>query len=330
MILICTDCGVDLPCSEEDRDLVNPEHGTYHRNRIYCWDCFNESFANCFYCDDVVVRDEIQVTDDGLSLCPSCYAHNVADIAPYDWVPDQFNFRGTGPHYGIELEIAHYEGEYNVDTSRVFERVSGFAYLKEDSSIGACGHPGFEIVTHPLGLDWIRENRVAEKMCAAKEYGFKSWETDTCGMHIHVGKNHFSQRTLFRALNFVNRHRPFILRMSQRTENEFDEWSALLSRRHVDFRELARTKSYCERTAISLEPDNTVEFRLFRGTLDESLFMKNVEFVDALLAFCKKARIKDCHPDEFIEYVQENSERWPSLFAFMRERFMRADTFLIA
>ncbi len=92
---------------------------------------------------------------------------------------------------------------------------------------------GFEIVSHPMtldyhisGIDWLKIfNR-------AVEMGYRSHNTSTCGLHIHVnrsafGKNAEVQETIIaRIVHFVEKHWWEIVKFSRRTEDNLNRWAA--------------------------------------------------------------------------------------------------------
>ena len=52
-------------------------------------------------------------------------------------------------------------------------------------------------------------------------------------------------------------------------------------------------KSQGRYKAINLQNDNTIEFRLFRGTLNINTFMASLQFTIAITKFVKEIKLKD-------------------------------------
>ena len=79
-------------------------------------------------------------------------------------------------------------------------------YIKHDGSIDE----GFEIVTHPMSLDYHKNNmpweRIFEKALAMD---YRSHQTSTCGLHIHVdrmalGSDHIAQEETIARIVYKN------------------------------------------------------------------------------------------------------------------------------
>jgi hypothetical protein len=92
--------------------------------------------------------------------------------------------------FGHELEVQHKRNNETLNKHAAEVSKDGFWYCKNDSSIGH----GFEAVSHPFSWGWLKKN--AEKVIKPKmEYlskvGFRSWQTDCCGLHIHMSRDAF-------------------------------------------------------------------------------------------------------------------------------------------
>ena len=46
-----------------------------------------------------------------------------------------------------------------------------------------------ELVTHPMSLDWHKDFCWEDIMKKAVSMGYRSHQTSTCGLHIHVNRN---------------------------------------------------------------------------------------------------------------------------------------------
>ena len=102
-------------------------------------------------------------------------------------------------------------------------------YIKHDGSI----NEGFEIVSHPMTLDY-HENHMnwLEVFEKAIEMGYRSHNTSTCGLHIHVsrsafGRNYADQEVaIARIIYFVEHHWNELLKFSRRTEASMNHWAS--------------------------------------------------------------------------------------------------------
>ena len=65
----------------------------------------------------------------------------------------------------------------------------------------------------------------------ALDYGYRSHQTQTCGLHIHVNRNAFGsiyalqESTVSRIVYFVEKHWNELLKFSRRTEANINRWA---------------------------------------------------------------------------------------------------------
>jgi hypothetical protein len=154
--------------------------------------------------------DEARYGEDDESRCPDCHEEYLelmeddrSGVNSHDYKPDARFHRDDGSatcdpevrdglpmmYFGVELETEVANGDFNegVDLCNQYNR--GLFYLKADGSLDH----GFEIVTHPMSLAFVqnRANSLWTTMNALRRNGFRSWQTSTCGLHIHMSRNAF-------------------------------------------------------------------------------------------------------------------------------------------
>jgi hypothetical protein len=112
---------------------------------------------------------------------------------------------GGEVHFGIELEIDSKEHIPNKETlaGTIAGNENDF-YCKSDSSLNY----GFEIVSHPVTFDYFKKNKekFQKVLKDAKEFGFRSHDAGTCGMHVHVSKDGISNvgKCRYKAIGWWN------------------------------------------------------------------------------------------------------------------------------
>ncbi len=173
-------------------------------------------------------------------------------------------------------------------------------YCKHDGSIA----DGFEIVSHPMSLDYHLHKMNWEKVfenALALEY--RSHQTSTCGLHLHVNRTAFGdsfekqEEVIARIVFFVEDHWNELLKFSRRTEESINRWASRygISENAADNYKKAKDKHMGRYVAVNLENYNTIEFRIFRGTLRYKTFVAVLQLVDEI---CRLATIFD---DKLIE-----------------------------
>lgn len=289
---------------------------TVHEDIPYCIDCFNELFGECYECCTIISRENCFFDENDDCYCSSCYAAKLDDLHDYSYTPD---FRMYGENkdnlfFGIELEI---ENKIDSDFLAYVNRDCDILYAKADGSLDN----GLEIVSHPMTFEYFNEifHTVWKPILESKNHGYRSYNTTTCGIHIHISKKAFSTWHLYKFMRFFYVNNDFITKISQRDIEKLDEWATnnhtgTNITRKAKFKK-GNTNRY---SAINLQPYNTVEIRIFRGTLDESSFRKNIEFLHALYYFTKTAGTSTIDFDGFIVYITKNKKQYKNLHAFLQ------------
>lgn len=295
----------------ENADIISP-YGT-----AYCIDCFNSLFVECASCGEILGRDYACYTDSGC-YCETCCPDDNAELHDYLYTPDYIFYGKTSEnlYFGIELEI---ENNGDSDYLSDINETSQILYAKSDGSLDN----GVEIVSHPNTFDYFNEtfNTVWNPILNSKNHGYRSYNTTTCGIHIHISKKAFSTLHLYKFMKFFYNNDKFIQIISQRDNGRMDRWASN-SATGDNIIEKAKNKKGNENrySAINLQPRNTVEIRIFRGTLEAESFRKNIEFLHALYYFTKISGMSKLHMDLFIRYIENNKKQYSNLYRFITKK----------
>jgi len=180
---------------------------------------------------------------------------------------------------------------------------SDFVVLKEDSSIG---DDGYEIVTAPATLEAHREHW--DRFFARPPSDTYSWKSGKCGMHVHVSRRPLSQLTICKIGAFLHENKAFTESVAGR---DCDRWAKVYKKsKRSDYRHEGDRYE-----ALNLQNGATIEFRIFRGTMKRESFYKNLEFVHALVYYCKgsESGLAKLTPNDFAKYVRANRKLYPNL-----------------
>lgn len=331
----CADCGEFFaePLTQVDTHI---RYGGYH----LCRNCMdNNDIGICDRCghvgDDVYYSERYEE-----DVCNECGVHHV--IQGYSKT-DSLVFIGESDelHMGIELEI---DGGGNDDScaKAIMEALGGYEYCecKEDGSLD----DGFEIASAPATLKAHMETlNWKAAMKKALFLGYTSHSYGTCGLHVHVDRNYFERgkRNLdyFELKNeyedkfamlFAN-NVEWIKRFSRRTDYEYCEVTEPASRKttpkEAKVKDIkARPDKRAKYNAINYNTYiNTIEFRIFRGTLKYNTFVATLQFVQM---FCDYVRDLDL---EFLAAINEKSflakardKGYEEFISYMAERGISA------
>ncbi len=288
--VVCDDCGERIYSGDAVTDS----------NNTLCRDCFNESYYYCEECGCIIHSDNAYYMDNDefeeYPYCYSCYRRIKKDrgIHDYSYKPDPIFYGEGNMVIGVELE-ADCGGFDNDNAKEVLEIANkdkeDRLYIKSDGSID----DGFELVSHPMTLDYHKNEMPWESiMKKLIHMGYKSHQAGTCGLHCHVNRNALGEdfeareAAIGRILYFVEHHWNEILKFSRRTEAQMDRWAARYDNNskpkklYDDIK-----KGYCSRyRAVNILNYNTIEFRMFRGTLKYNTFIATLQFVNEI---CKAA-----------------------------------------
>ena len=255
-----------------------------------CAHCYEYNYCRCEDCGRLMTNDEARYYDD-YPYCNTCY-ENLTNYAihPYSYKPEPI-FYGSGIlFYGIELEIDD-GGDYEDNADDILQAANNHdfvLYAKHDGSID----DGFELVSEPASLEYhmntFNWRKVFER---AVSLGYKSHYTSTCGLHIHVNRSAFGEtgstqeEVIARIVHFVEKNWLELVKFSRRTESNLNRWAAryaTVSAQVQDTYKKAKDKRMGRYVAVNLENEDTIEFRLFRGTLRYSTFMATLQLVDEI------------------------------------------------
>src|SRR5690606_11233845 len=99
----------------------------------------------------------------------------------------------------------------------------------------------------------------------------------------------------------------FIEIIAGRKSGTFHEFTSRKTAREAKYTRERNDEN--RRTAINLTNKNTVEFRIFAGTISGNIFQKNIEFVDALVEWTVPSRSSRLDMHDYRKFIQFISDR---------------------
>jgi hypothetical protein len=225
---------------------------------------------------------------------------------------------------GVELETEFNTSDYSLfdkGMKILREQLGKFCIFKHDGSLGTLG---VEIVSLPFLL----EEHV--KMVKGEPQGLwehflthlppklNSWNGGRCGIHIHISRKPLSLLQIGKMIVFLNHpnNAAFITTIAGRYGSGYSK----LKKKTI--KDVTSGDKY---EMLNLMHPNTVELRIFRGTLNKEHFYSNLEFAVALTHFCKEASIKNLNGDAMIEFVKTRHKDYPFLFNWFLKKKLSTD-----
>lgn len=318
-ILICEKCLDErfFKCPYCEK-YVEHENFVYvdSEDRYICQECISEWYRECNECGSLVHIDYLMYINEDEQLCEHCYAEK-GTIRNYSYKPKWkfYDLNEKHPLYmGVELEIDKIDGNYDEQNKLVgaMDNIfNGKAIFKHDGSLGQYG---FEIVSHPATLKFHKECMYwSDIFDLALEFDYASNDINTCGLHITVEKP--SEIEVAKLVLFFELHWDKILKISRRTKAQYKEWA---DRYFSNNEEISLDKVqdkikniYDRYRAINVSKIDVIEFRIFKGTLNDEIFYATLEFIHNLMKFVKDTNVTGIinNPfSTFIEWCEEYGE----------------------
>lgn len=246
-------------------------------------------------------------------------------IESHDYKPNKFNFnkiydsKDDKPYLGVELEIDK-AGKIDDNAKLVIDTLGdNNAYCVHDGSL----EDGFEIVTHPSTLDYHMNLDYDILFKKLVKLGYKSHDTKTCGLHVHFNKNFFGESKtiqdlcITKLLYLFEKYWDNIAKFCRRDGNKYASRYGMKedeSMFDVLYKAKMATESYNGRyRSINLKNKDTVEIRVFKGTLKYNTFVATLQFVNRLVIMCRDFGLEEIQSlrwEDIIKDIDKELEQY--------------------
>jgi hypothetical protein len=266
----------------------------------YCMHCYDTRTHICDDCGEHFRwEDSLQEVGDNW-YCDKCYPNHEPLIAEYHSMKNYGNIvfhgeesRDDAVYIGYELEIdsASWFNREEI-ASELESRFGSFWNYENDGSL--CN--GFEIISHPASLSYHLK-RMPECTSAfhfLRNNGISSHDAGTCGFHHHIDRRYFGEKedsSIAKILYVFEKFRDELKLFSRRTNSQIDDW-ARSRKEHYNgepgWIKKSMKHSYSGRYfAVNLTNTNTIELRLWRGSINPETFEATLRFTARLAELCK-------------------------------------------
>ncbi len=313
---VCDHCGERIWTDESYGD----EYTTL------CSICYNTHYIRCSNCDAVIHLDNVYNLD-GYDYCRECYNEECSkchSIHDYGYKPEPIFYGDSDRYFGVELEIdgAGKDDDYAEELLEIANISDEHIYIKSDGSLD----DGMEIVSHAMTLEFHKDLCWEDIMRKAISLGYRSHQTGTCGLHIHVNRDCLGEdrddqeMVISKILYFTEHHWNEMLKFSRRSEYTMNRWAARYGYENSPKAILDKAKkgNNGRYAAVNLMNYSTIEFRLFRGTLKYSTFIATLELVNSIIETALYYSEEELHKLSWSEFVRRLKE--PELIQYLKER----------
>lgn len=224
--------------------------------------------------------------------------------------------------HAITNDLGRFEDDYGIEHD--------YAFFERDGSL----NNGIEMVTAWTGLD-VHEQMLKRAFTTVPN-GAKSHNTATCGLHVHVCKSTMTTLHASKLILFINdaRNRELIKAIARRDnasyaqfkdkKTDFKDWTKPLIRdtkaghKGIALRGLNRDRY----EALNFQNPNTIEFRLFKGSLKLPTIMACLEFSFLAWHFTKDAGVTDLTSASFLRFISRDAWRSDSRYlrAYLKDK----------
>lgn len=307
-------------------------NGTLYREideKLLCPNCAYTETFNCPSCHKFHLSKNGYKDERGVMWCSkeckdSYHVDGNDCIWDYSEKPNPVFF-GKGLTLGVELEVdgdVDYEERDNL--AYALSEISGLHYCKDDGSLDN----GVEIVTMPCSLEYHKEKFPwRDIMNTALDYGFLSDKAGTCGLHVHVDRSYFdtgaynSGDAAVALMYLFNKFEEKFVKFSRRFPSQLS-WGKIqevdIDDIHTSYDELSNDRYM----AINVLNSHTLEFRLWKGTLNYKTFIATLEMTQNLCDI-----VKDTLNEEGIEGIKNltwvdicNYSGYEKMVEYMKQR----------
>lgn len=275
-VTVCQDCIDNFEVCERCGEHVDPNDivGGYMCGYMCSW-CFDE-FSNNW----VKRTNPIE----------EYHAHHALDPIFHEMESQRTAKSGDLLYMGVELEV---DGKFDSRGNRSETALAmasrlpdNFIYFEEDGSLSN----GFECITQPATLEYHQSliDEYQKAFATVRRAGFRSHNTRSCGFHVHVNTNYFpaDNRELYiaRLCYIVEKFWDELVVFSRRNIQNMKTWAQKFNEGYEEVAKQWKTDKYrlSRTSAVNLLNDNTIEFRMFRGTLKTNTFIATLQLVEAI------------------------------------------------
>lgn len=304
-------------------------------DQSWCESCYDLSSRSCCSCGTSYDEDDMTRDGYGDCYCPDCSSGESAHLHSYGHTPflNFFDHGDPDPLYlGIELETdgGSQRGSYCDELHEL--EVGGRSFrrhfwMTEDSSLDN----GVEITGHPMTLGYVMamSGMFEQIRQVAERYGFRSHDGGNCGLHVHVNKSFFGstrvarENAYFRLLRLLQRHERKFYIFSRRQSTRWCEYKTLTdyaakddvvrilpheSQQNVFDKARHAAGNSFHSQCIGFRAE-TLEFRIFRGTLKLSTLYASLAMVDGLCRAVREHGSYWCESVSWYDLMDEVVER---------------------
>ena len=303
----CKKCGKEILTQDEIE--LDEEGG------VLCHECADASeYGRCDKCGRVLTSAKV--------LCDDCYNCYLRHNNSYGTKPTP-RFINTGYKDGVELNRRYYGLEMEFSNTNSFTLYKadkwlyskGIVYNKCDSSLTN----GVEVVTQPMDRRAIRHYVEFEfNNIFSLVDGSQGDYTKNAGLHIHVNKKSLSSIVMIKLSKLFNDVEngsrddktaiAYLCRRKKNINSRYKDDYCKLGRERLNWNKERLLNNEVRHVALNLQPEQTIEFRMFKTSNDPKVIISYLDFVDSAIEYATNFGLVDMKISRFIKWLNENTK----------------------
>ena len=296
-------------CEENysSRNVLSHDVSSRITDEIWCSDCVDEGAGWCEECDHYENIDNM------------CDPEEEVELFNYNHKPRVRHILAEGEDssvrtYGIELEMepTRNQGERKFLVNAVEAAFGSDFYCKHDGSLTN----GVEMVSHPHSLkQWYNlSDELQTVLRESADQGMRAWTQSQCGLHIHVGWNHFTKSHAMRFTLLFARNEEQWVKAANRRSN-YANFGAIQGGVAMKVKNPGWAGHF---DAVNLGGNGgkTIEVRIWRPSMAVGRILGSIELIDAAYEYTRDMTAHDAISggldfDSFVDFV-EGIGKWPN------------------
>ncbi len=318
----CYGCGKILPLSHS--------YPVEDSSSLYCESCYDNETYHCASCGNHYrYEDSLHYSEhDDADYCSNCYDERGSILGDYHDFKEYGSIRFLGeearndsPYIGFELEVdSHDYVDVNdaVNDVRSLLPCDDFFHFEHDGSLS---DNGFEQISQPCSLAYHLSltSTYRQVFKTLISHGERSHDISSCGFHCHIDRTFFNGKqdsSIAKLLYIFEKFKDELLLFSRRTSYQVSDWCSFRKTENTSANWIKNTvkdsKGYLPHDeryhAINLTNSETIEIRLWRGTLNISTFIATLKFTDRLARLAKGTRAVDLARMSFLDLLGDDED----------------------
>lgn len=332
----------DWDCYVLRRDCGSHQvrRGFHDYEDLYCPDSYlNDYYYWCEECNSYVHMDDWDSEYEGCRWCaeeheePSViegysesHRHTPTFFGEFKSVRD---FAGIG--FELEVDCKAENSYKNEDTAlnlcEESELEDGEMRFAHDGSL----FYGFECISQPHTVKdfWDKQKKWDKMLKYLASRGYRSHDTCTCGLHVHVSRNMFGSDkatqdvAIAKVYTFFDENWDDLVRVSRRRNFDYcdknklnwDDYAEVSKGRTTKLKKWRHKSKYESGHYVALNNGNstTFEYRLGRGTLNPWSFFSWIDLVVTITKNARRITIEKVNSNDLVSWlggIKETTARY--------------------